>query len=46
MKQFLKQPALYLAMSIVGSSGVLNFRNREATQAQSNTTKTGQNSSN
>lgn len=46
MKYFLKQPTLYLAMLIIGSSaGCTNPRNREATQAQPEATNTGQNSS-
>ncbi len=46
MKHFLKQPTLYLAMFIIGSSaGCTNPRNREATQAQPDATNTGQNPS-
>lgn len=47
MKHFSKQPTLYLAMFIIGSSaGCNDFRNREATQAQPNATNTEQNQSN
>ncbi len=50
MKCFLSKPSLYLAMPIIGSSvgsvGCINFRNRNVTQAQSNTSNTKQNLSN
>jgi Do/DeqQ family serine protease len=44
MKRFLKQPTLYLAMLIIGSSaGCTYFRDREVRQAQPEATNTGQN---
>lgn len=47
MKHFLKQPTLYLAMLIIGSSaGCTDLRNPEARLAQPDTTNTGQNPSN
>ncbi len=47
MKRFLKQPTLYLAMLIIGSSaGCTAFKNREAIQPQPEATNTGQNPSN
>lgn len=47
MKHFLKQPALYLAILIIGSSaGCTDGRNRAATQTQPNANNTQQNSSN
>lgn len=46
MKHFLKQPMLYLAMFIIGSSaGCTEFRNREARLAQPEATNTGENPS-
>jgi serine protease Do len=47
MKHFLKQPTLYLAMLIIGSSaGCTYLGDREARQAQPDATNTGQNPSN
>lgn len=47
MKHFLKQPTLYLAMFIIGSSaGCTDIRNPETRQAQPDATNTGQNPSN
>lgn len=47
MKHFLKQPTLYLAMFIIGSSvGCTDIRNPEARLAQPEATNTGQNRSN
>ena len=47
MKHFLKQPTLYLAMFIIGSSaGCTNITNPEARLAQPDATNTGQNPSN
>lgn len=44
MKSFLKQPTLYLTMLIiVSSAGCTDFKNREAIQAQPETTNNGQN---
>ncbi|MBE9017933.1 trypsin-like peptidase domain-containing protein [Chroococcidiopsidales cyanobacterium LEGE 13417] len=45
MKRFLKQPTLYLAMFIIGSSaGCTELRNPEARQSQPNATNTEQSS--
>lgn len=47
MKHFLKQPTLYLAIFIIGSSGgCTDIRNPEARLAQPEATNTGQNPSN
>lgn len=46
MKHFFKQPTLYVAIFIIGSSAGCNtLRNTEATQAQPDATNTGQNPS-